>query len=59
MEKPVYSSAASFFVQVDISYYKQRLKRSAWEISTMLHTDFVNNVCLFFRQRFLNTIWLA
>ena len=52
MERVVDSVATSLFEQVNISFYKQSLKENAGEISTMLHTDFVSNFCLFCEHTF-------
>ena len=50
MERAVYNVATSLFEHANISYYKQSLKENTGEISTMLHTDFVSNFCLFFEH---------
>jgi hypothetical protein len=52
MERGVYNVATSLFEHVNISFYKQSLKENTGEISTMLHTDFVSNFCLFFERAF-------
>jgi hypothetical protein len=52
MERGVYNVATSLFEHVNISFYKQSLKENTGEISTMLHTDFVSNFCLFFEHAF-------
>jgi hypothetical protein len=50
MERVVDSVATSLFEQATISPYKQPLKENTGEISTVLHTDFVGNFCLFFEH---------
>ena len=50
MERVVDSVATSLFEQATISSYKQLLKENTGEISTVLHTDFVRNFCLFFEH---------
>ena len=52
MERVVDSAATSLFEQANIPFYKQSLKENTEEISTMLHTDFVSNFCLFFEHAF-------
>ena len=52
MERVVDNVATSLFEHVNISFYKQLLKENSGEISTMLHTDFVSNFCLFFEHAF-------
>jgi hypothetical protein len=52
MERVVHNVATPLFEQANISIYKQPLKENTGEISTMLHTDFVSNFCLFFEHAF-------
>jgi hypothetical protein len=52
MERVVDSMAPSFFKQTIFSSFKQSLNENAGEISTMLHTDFVGNFCLFLLHAF-------
>jgi hypothetical protein len=52
MERVVDRVAPSLFEQANILAYKQSLKENTGEISTMLHTDFVSNFCLFFEHAF-------